>query len=85
MLKKVYYQNVLHTHQNNPKEMWKIINEVAGKSITNQLIKDKIKKNNDTILNDDISISNEFNNFFYYNVGKNIENNILNKEHEKIS
>lgn len=61
----------------NPKKMWKIVNEIAGQLNSNNLIIDKIELNNETILKDNISILNEFNNFFT-NAGKNVEYSILN-------
>lgn len=38
--------------------MWKIINEIAGKSNRNKINKDKIKHSIDEIVYDDISIVN---------------------------
>lgn len=82
--KKLHYKNLLNKYRGNRKKIWKMINEIAGKSNKNKLIVDKIKQSNGTIINDEISISNEFNNFFI-NVGMNIENNILNMDKKNLS
>lgn len=44
--------------------MWKTINHIAGKSNTYNVGINKIKKSDNTVINEDSSISNEFNNFF---------------------
>lgn len=48
--KKLHYHNLLRKYQNNPKQMWKMINEIAGKSNKNKIIIDKIKQNNVNII-----------------------------------
>lgn len=79
--KKMHYQALFKKYKYNPKKIWQLTNEIAGKPITKNIIINEIKKN-DCILKDSIDITNEFNKYFI-NVGNEIENNILKNKFKK--
>lgn len=73
--KKMHYQVLFKKYKYNPKKIWQLTNEIAGKPKTKNIIINEIKNNN-CILKDSVDIANEFNKYFI-NVGNEIEKNIL--------
>lgn len=61
--------------------MWETINNIAGRTKTYNVEINSIRLNNNSIVNGNINIANEFNTFFA-NVGKNIEDNIIKNGYE---
>ncbi|KAF0696164.1 RNA-directed DNA polymerase from mobile element jockey [Aphis craccivora] len=74
--KELYYTDKFLIFKNNPKETWKIINDITGKKKANTNIINNIKLDNGFTIDNTFDISNESNRFFI-NVGQNIENNII--------
>jgi len=72
--KKTYYRSKLNESQNNPKQFWKIINELAGKGKNNETFPvDKFMANRPKLAGTDVrlEVANEFNKYFS-KVGENL-------------
>ena len=71
--KKLTIADQLRNSKNNPRETWKILNNVIGKTQAHQKISKLIV--NDTQIEDDLGIANAFNDFFV-KIGKEISDNV---------
>ena len=67
-----YYKNKLHEYKNDPKNLWKTINEGLSNYKNNQNIN---LKDNNIIYSDKKTVANIFNNYFI-NVGKEMTNKL---------
>ena len=68
-----YFQDVISKSKSNPKEMWRNINQLIGK--TSKTTKIISVKTNDVILTNKLDISETFNNYFS-NIGKELSSQI---------
>ena len=77
-----YFQDVISKSKNNPKEIWRNINQLIGKTFkTTNITSDKT---NDITLTNKVDIAETFNNYFS-NIGKELSSQIphSNKGFEK--
>jgi len=70
--KQMYYQDKLKKYKSDSKQIWKVINEIIGKSSKQMNKINKITNKDDIVIESDTEICNEFNDFFV-NVGNNLE------------
>ena len=74
--KKIYYEDQLIKHKQNPKMMWKTLNELLNKPTkNNKLTKTFVESNSSNIIEDPKEIANKFNDYFI-NVGPNLAKKI---------
>ena len=76
LAKKIYYEEQLIKHKQNPKMMWKTLNELLNKPTKNtKLSKTFVESNSLKLIEDPHKIANKFNDYFI-NIGPNLAKKI---------
>ena len=81
--KRMYFEQNLDMHKNNPKKMWKFLNESVNRVVNRSNTMEKVSVEGNTI-SDSPKIANAFNNFFSQ-IPTKIRNNIPNTQVSALS